>query len=176
MDIKSSQNGADNEFQLIDGYFHKMQQNLKETGSRLQRQNLIFQKEYLEKLLRGNLPENADYVEEMCGIRWCGEQFTTLLFYMEEIERDGSEEWDQVHKKQKDLEFVQFIVENVSYELFQNSGCIVYPMIVSDVLVIIVNFPEKDARRNRDITLETVTQLQEFMDEHMDIRLSLIHI
>lgn len=170
LDIKSSQNGADNEFQLIDGYFHKMQQNLKETGSRLQRQNLIFQKEYLEKLLRGNLPENADYVEEMCGIRWCGEQFTTLLFYMEEIERDGSEEWDQVHKKQKDLEFVQFIVENVSYELFQNSGCIVYPMIVSDVLVIIVNFPEKDARRNRDITLETVTQLQEFMDEHMDIR------
>ena len=80
LDIKSSQNGADNEFQLIDGYFHKMQQNLKETGSRLQRQNLIFQKEYLEKLLRGNLPENADYVEEMCGIRWCGEQFTTLLF------------------------------------------------------------------------------------------------
>jgi len=79
LDIKSSQNGADNEFQLIDGYFHKMQQNLKETGSRLQRQNLIFQKEYLEKLLRGNLPENADYVEEMCGIRWCGEQFTTLL-------------------------------------------------------------------------------------------------
>ena len=170
LEIKSSQRGVSNEFQMIDGYFHQMRQNLKETGNRLQRQNLIFQKEYLEKLLQGKVPENVELIEEMCGIRWCGEQFTILLFYMEEIERDGSKEWDQVHEKQKDLEFVQFIVENVSHELFQNNGCMVYPMIVSEVLVILVNFPENEAIHNRDITLETVMQLQEFMDEHMDIR------
>ena len=170
LEIKSSQRGVGNEFQMIDGYFHQMRQNLKETGNRLQRQNLIFQKEYLEKLLQGKVPENVELIEEMCGIRWCGEQFTILLFYMEEIERDGSREWDQVHEKQKDLEFVQFIVENVSHELFQNNGCMVYPMIVSEVLVILVNFPENETIHNRDITLETVMQLQEFMDEHMDIR------
>ena len=159
-----------NEFKMIGGRLTQIQQNLKEADNRLERQNNMFCQEYLKNLLKGNIPKDADYLEDLYRIKWCGEQFTTLLFFTEDIGRDGSSEWKRVHDKNLDLELVQFIFANVCQELFRDRDCVIYKLIVSDMLVMLVNFSKNDKAENRNIVLEVVTQIQTFMDTHLDIR------
>ncbi len=162
-----------NEFRVIGGRLSQMQENLRAADDRLERQSDMFRKAYLENLLKGIVPKDAAYVEELYKIHWLGEQFTVLLFYAEEIEMDESQEWKEIHDKKLDLEFIRFVFGNVCEELFGDRGCAACSLMVDSVIALLVNFPEADMRKNKDMMLEVTEQLQEFMDQHLNIRYTL---
>lgn len=120
--------------------------------------------------MQGNVPKDAEYVEELYKIKWLGEQFTVLLFYAESIQGDDSDQWKRLQDRHLDLEFVHFILGNVCQELFENRGVGLYPLSVDSLIAFLLNFPEKEAVKNKNIVLETVAQLQEFLDAHLEIQ------
>lgn len=168
--ITSEEAAGIDEFVVIEGKFAQIQKDLKAADSQLQRQNNMFRNEYLIHLLKGDVRENAQYVEELYGIKWNSSQYTVLLFYAEEINTENSREWESVCENNLDLELVRFIFSNVYHELFAKENCVVYHLVVDECLVLIVNLPSEDALKNKNVVLEVMAQGEDFIDSHLDIR------
>ncbi len=167
--INSREPADSNEFTLIGGRLNQIQQNLKDAGSRLERQNNMFRKEYLVNLLKGTVRDDGEYVEELYGIQWKSDRFCCLLFYAEDINIQKSKELSRVHENQLDLELIRFILNNVYQELLTEKSCVVYDVVLNDVMALIVNFAGQEEASDKNIVMEATSRCREFLDTHVEM-------
>lgn len=168
--FNSSEDVDDNEFAVIGGKLTQIQQNLRETGNKLERQNRFFRKEYIGGLLRGTYSEETGYLQETYGIKWKSDEFCVLLFYMEAFDLETNIQLQDIPKKALDLDCVRFILNNVFSELFEKRECTVYETLLSGIMAMVVNFPPQCGESAPRLVREVVRESFVFIDRHFDIK------
>lgn len=168
--FNGSEDVEDNEFAVIGGKLIQIQQNLRETGNKLERQNRFFRKEYIGDLLRGTYSEETGCLREVYGIEWISDEFCVLLFYMEAFDLETNLQLQNIPKKALDLDCVRFILNNVFSELFQGKDCTVYETVLSGIMAMVVNFPPQGACSARQLVRDVVRESFAFIDRHFDIK------
>lgn len=150
-----------NEYAMVQEKVSKVQNENKHVNLTLRRQNKLFRGEYLAKLLTGNkvnIPENQ--LEEFYDISYISDIFAVMLFYVESYEEDREEEVD--------LNKAQFILGNIFEEVLEDLSCKVYQTTVSDLMVLVVNLPEK-AEEDADILQNALERGMEFVDKYFNM-------
>lgn len=153
--------GYKNEYAMVQETVSKVQNENRHVNLTLRRQNKLFQSEYLSKLLTGNkgsLPE--DQLKEFYDISYISDMFAIMLFYIESYEEEREEETD--------LNKAQFILGNVFEEVFGNLSCKVYQTRVSDLMVLVVNLPEKTGE-STELLQEALGAGVEFVNKYFNI-------
>lgn len=153
--------GYKNEYAMVQEKVSKVQNENKYVNLTLRRQNKLFRSEYLSKLLTGNkvnIPQ--EQLEEFYDISYISDNFAVMLFYVESYEEEREEEVD--------LNKAQFILGNVFEEVFDNLSCKVYQTRVSDLMVLILNLPEK-TEENAGILQSALEEGMEFVNKYFNM-------
>ena len=165
----------DNEYTFIKNIIENILNKNEMIEEQLKKQVNMIKNDFLVKLLKGKVDdeEYARNVLETYNVRYSGDSFLVIIFYIEDYER-LFEGYRSVSTREK-LRTVSFVIENVIEELIKEDNECTMVEIDNNVLGYIINFNEAE---KPDIQLkikDSLIKAQEVLSNHIwiDFRCSL---
>ena len=151
------------EYKYINDVIIKTINEKNDYASRLMTQNAVFKENVLINIIKGKTNEKFTFSQQLesVGIKWNGENFLVLLFYVDDLRNIFFEEYKDNDTAEK-LKLAQVIVSNVVSEMI-NAHYLIQMCEINDLLVGIVNLTELHKPNAKENLKHILMEAQNFI-------------
>lgn len=160
-----------NEYEIIKAAFEDIVDARDQIDKKLSSQKGVIRANYLDKLLKGrfdSIPSMAEVLTSF-DVTFDSDKFAVILFEIEDTE--GVNQEKDLLTFNKDFQLTQFIIINISEEMFSEIGK-AYGVEIDERVGVLINIKDTQGSLKEKIS-DTSKKIQDFVREHFKIHVTI---